>query len=101
MALLVRAMANDRALAAADQTANQLVPVLATEKDRPTLDGVVRSLDTGDPSSVTVFLADGSVVGAPVPPDEMAVEVEAARRLRRTISVEQEGGTAIYQPVIK
>jgi signal transduction histidine kinase len=101
MALLVRAMANDRALAAADQTANQLVPVLSTVTDRMPLEQVVRSLDTGDPSHLTVFLADGSTMGAATPPDEMAVEVEAARRLRKPLTVEQEGGTAVYQPVIK
>jgi hypothetical protein len=85
MALLVRAMANDRALAAADQTANQLVPVLATVSDQATLAQVVQSLDTGDPSNITVFMADGTKIGAPTPPDEMTVEVEAARRLQAPV----------------
>lgn len=100
LALVVRTIAADRALAAAQQSANGLVPVLTTYDDRAQLEQVVAGTNTGDPSYVSVFLADGSQLGAPVTEPEVTQDVELARR-GKSFSADEPGGTAIYVPVVQ
>jgi signal transduction histidine kinase len=64
LALLVRSSAADHALGSAAVEIQALAP-LVTSVDRPTLTNAVAHANAGNPHQVTVFLPDGSVVGAP------------------------------------
>ncbi len=100
LGLVVRTIAADRALAAAQQSANGLVPVLSTYPDRQQLEQVVTGVNTGDPSRVTVFLADGSRLGEPVDDATVAEDVRLAQ-LGKSFAADEPGGTAIYVPVVQ
>lgn len=94
LALLVRTIAADRALASAEQSAT----VLATISDRRDLDRAVATANTGDPAFVTVFFADDSVVGRAVDLGLVADDLRLART-GQSFSTDEDGGTAIYIPV--
>jgi len=75
LAVLVRVVAEDRALSAAEQEARYLAGVLAAVEDRTSVDVVLGQLNTGKDRSATVWLADGSRLGATVnpPADELVL----------------------------
>ena len=77
LALVVRVVAADRAVSAADQESRSLAGVLAAVPDRVTIAGVVDQLNAGNPRQATVFLATGAPIGAPV--KAPASELAAAR----------------------
>lgn len=94
LALLVRTVAADRAVNGAVQGAQSLTPIVATEERtdiRATLDQVNAS--SGQP--YTVFLGDGTVLGAPAPRNE-AVRLAATGR---SMSVTVPGGREILVAV--
>src|SRR3954468_8765657 len=95
LALIVRTVAADRALTAAQQSANGLVPVLTTYESRPQLQQIVDGVNTGDPSFITVLLADGGRFGATLDDGVVGDNVKLARQ-GRSFSVNENGGTAIY-----
>lgn len=95
LGLLVRTLAEDRAVANAERRAQVLVPVLATFTDPAQLEQVVAGLDRSDGTTVTVFLADGTVVGAPAPVD---ADVELARR-GKAFNSEATAGVQVLLPV--
>jgi signal transduction histidine kinase len=64
LALLLRTVAADRAVQAATVEAQSLSSLVATT-DRAALALAVQQLDATSPNVVTLFLADGSVLGAP------------------------------------
>jgi signal transduction histidine kinase len=64
LAMLVRSAAADRAVGAAAVQVQALAPIV-TSADRATLRTVVEQANAGNPHQVTVFLPDGTVVGAP------------------------------------
>ena len=64
LAMLVRSSAADRAVGAAAVEVQALAPIV-TSVDRPTLENAVERVNAGSRHQVTVFLPDGSVVGAP------------------------------------
>ncbi|GAA1285485.1 HAMP domain-containing sensor histidine kinase [Pseudonocardia aurantiaca] len=64
LALLLRTVAADRAVQAATVEAQSLSSLVATT-DRAALALAVQQLDANSPAVVTLFLADGSVLGAP------------------------------------
>jgi signal transduction histidine kinase len=64
LALLLRTVAADRAVQAATVEAQSLSSLVATT-DRAALALAVQALDANSPAVVTLFLADGSVLGAP------------------------------------
>lgn len=66
LALLVRASAADRAVNAAVVDIQSLAPVI-TSTDRQTLQKILNEGDTELPRQVTVFLPDGTAIGAPAP----------------------------------
>ena len=95
LGLMIRSVANDRALTTAERSAQALAPILATQTDPDSLDQVVAGLD--DPAaSVSVVRADGSIVGAPISPDDA---VELARQSRRSFSTDVAGGRRVLVPV--
>lgn len=95
LGLLVRTLAEDRALSNAERRAQVLVPVLATFDNTGQLDSVIGGLDTSDGSHITVFLADGTVVGAPATAD---ADVELARH-GKAFNSEAPGGVQVLLPV--
>jgi signal transduction histidine kinase len=97
LGLLVRSIAEDRALNDAERSAQTLAPVLATVRDPNSLATVVDGVNASDIGAVTVFLADGSVIGIPSPVDD---NIELARR-GRAFSTSVSGGTEVLVPVVQ
>jgi signal transduction histidine kinase len=75
LAAVVRVVAADRALSAADQESRALAGVLAAVSDRSSIAAILGQLNAGNPREAAVFLADGTRIGAAVtpPPDELAL----------------------------
>ena len=59
LAVLVRTLARDRALSAAELEAQSLAPVLALTRDTTALDAAVRATNPGARGRLTIFLPDG------------------------------------------
>lgn len=64
LCLLVRAMAEDRAMAATDQEARNVAILVSTLSDDPQLAGLVEDLDRRGVPSTSVLLPDHQVIGA-------------------------------------
>jgi len=96
LALLVRSVARDRALTAAERDAEALAPVLAVTTDPASVGSAVGRTATGGAGRLTVFLADGHRVGAAAPDD---TSLELARR-GRAFFAGTRGGTAFFLPVL-
>ena len=93
LALLLRTLAADRAVAQARQEAQGLAVVVAVVPSSGQLEPAVSLVDSGSPRDVTVFLPDGSTVGAPAPaPDPRA-------RAGRSFTTDVTGGREVYVPV--
>ena len=97
LGLLVRSIAEDRALNDAERGAQTLAPVLATLRDPASLAVVVDGVNASDIGTVSVFLADGTVLGAPA---EIDPGVELARR-GQALSTEVADGTEVLVPVVQ
>src|SRR5947199_5454061 len=65
LAVLVRTLARDRALSAAELEAQSLAPVLALTQATTALEAAGRATDPGAKGRLTIVLADGTVVGGP------------------------------------
>src|SRR5690349_6188345 len=65
LAVLVRTLARDRALSAAELEAQSLAPVLALTQDTTALEAAVRATDPGARGRLTIILPDGTLVGGP------------------------------------
>jgi signal transduction histidine kinase len=98
LGLLVRTIAQDRALNDAERTAQALAPVLATVQDPTSVAAVVDGINVNgaDVGAVSVFLPDGTVLGAPATADDA---VALARR-GRAFSTGIPGGTQVLVPVV-
>jgi signal transduction histidine kinase len=96
LAILVQTVVRDRALSAAELQAHSLAPLLATEHDPATLSSAIRSVSSAGPGRVTVFLADGSVLGGAEPPDGNV----AAARKGRAFTTSVPGGMLVLVPVV-
>lgn len=64
LCLLVRNMAEDRALADADQEARNVAILVSSLHDDPTLGDVIGAVDQRSPATTTVVLADGTALGS-------------------------------------
>jgi signal transduction histidine kinase len=95
LALLVRTVAEDRARTAAQLEAQSLVAVLATVQNPNDIASVVSGAGNAD-REVTVFLADGSVLGVPRPP---GAEVDRARTGKAAFTAPVGAGEAVFQAV--
>jgi signal transduction histidine kinase len=92
LSLLLRTLAADRAVAQALQEAQGLAVLVAvTAPDQ--LQPAVELLDTGSPRDVTVYLADGTALGADAGP------VSALARSGRSFTTAAPGGREVYVPV--
>lgn len=92
LAVLIQTLAADRATGQALQEAQGLAVVVAvTAPDR--LGPAVALLDSGSPREITVYLPDGTSVGAPAGP------VSELARSGRSYTVDVPGGRAVHVPV--
>lgn len=96
LALLVRDLAHDRGLTAAELEAQSLAPVLALTADPAAIGPAVEATRAGADGRLTVFLADGRTVGAPA---ERGDAYRLARR-GRTFSTPVEGGVEVLSPIV-
>ncbi|MFD1658800.1 HAMP domain-containing protein [Streptomyces caeni] len=95
LGLLVRTVAEDRAIDRAVTRAQSITPLVAP-LDRPRLAQVVRELDARAPASpLTVFLADGGTVGASAPRSQ-AMRLAASGR---SIVAQAPGGVEVLVAV--
>src|SRR5688572_21871078 len=103
LAVLVRTLARDRALSAAELEAQSLAPVLALTRDTTALEAAVRATAPGARGRLTIILPDGTEVGGPdagndvVDPREQ--ENLALAREGRAFSAPAEGGIQVLVPV--
>jgi len=97
LAALVQRVAEDRALNAAQQLAAAMAPALAAVDDPASRDDIVRGAAATTPGQLSVVLADGSVLGAPVEIDDGI----AAARAGRALTVDAVSGKAVLVPVIR
>ena len=95
LALLVRTVAEDRARTAAQLEAQSLVAVLATVQSPVDVASVVSGAGNAD-RQVSVFLADGMVLGVP---RAAGAEVDRARDTKAAFTTTVGSGEAVLQPV--
>ncbi|PSL55987.1 signal transduction histidine kinase [Saccharothrix carnea] len=93
LALVVRQLAEDRALADAERLAGALTPVLVITSDPASVSQAL----TSTAGRVAVHLASGEVVGVPVATDE---QLRTARELGRASTEEIPAGVVHLQPVL-
>ncbi len=98
LCLLVRTLAEDRAMAAADREAGNIAALVAGRVDVANLTDVVESLNGGGDVRVTVYTADRRVIGG----DPTSRGDEEVRRARRGegITVIDDGGGRVLLPVV-
>ncbi len=99
LALLVRDVARDRALTAAERDLAALAPVVAvTTTDEQLLTAAIERTETGQDGRLAMWLADGTRLGDPT--DEDADALALARERRVAFSRSFDGGTMLYTPVV-
>ena len=105
LAVLVRTLARDRALSAAELEAQSLAPVLALTRDTTALDAAVRATNPGTRGRLTIILPDGTTVGGPPGGDGLAGDDPRERdnlalaRQGRAFSAPARGGIEVLVPV--
>jgi signal transduction histidine kinase len=97
LALLVRTIAEDRALNAAELEAQSLAPVIGVIDQPEDVTSIIQGFNETSPRPVTVFLPDGKVIGDPAPADP---SVDLARR-GRAFSADAASGRQVLQPVLR
>lgn len=99
LALLVRDVARDRAITAAERDLAALAPVLAvTTTDRAVLAAAVESTDAGHDGRLGVFLPDGTSLGDATAVDDDAIALATDRRV--AFSQDAADGIELYTPVV-
>jgi signal transduction histidine kinase len=110
LAVLVRTLARDRALSAAELEAQSLAPVLALTRDTTALEAAVRATTPGLNGRLTIILPDGTKVGGPTAagdPGSDGNDAEDPRegdnlalaRKGRAFSAPARGGIEVLVPV--
>src|SRR5918996_3013026 len=105
LAVLVRTLARDRALSAAELEAQSLAPVLALTRDTTALDAAVRATNPGARGRLVIILPDGTRVGGPPGGDGAAADDPRERdnlalaRKGRAFSAPARGGLQVLVPV--
>ncbi len=98
LALFVRDVAHERAIADADGDASALFPVLAVTDNAEALAVAISRTPAGSAGRLTVYLASGVVAGADVSPDD---RVRSALVEGRAWSGVVDGGEAVVSPVVR
>jgi signal transduction histidine kinase len=105
LAVLVRTLARDRALSAAELEAQSLAQVLALTRDTTALETAVRATTTGARGRLTIVLPDGTEVGGPTEINGEAVEDPreeenlALAKEGRAFSAPARGGIQVLVPL--
>src|SRR5882762_10602421 len=111
LAVLVRTLARDRALSAAELEAQSLAPVLALTQDTTALEAAVRATTPGARGRLTIILPDGTKVGGPTDTgdpgasgtdptaDPREADNLALARKGRAFSAPARGGIEVLVPV--
>ncbi len=92
LARLIAVVAANRALDAAKLESRSVAGALSAVHDPDTIKQLVQQANAGNPRPLTVYLPDGSVIGAPIPIDP---EVELARNGRSFTAAGPNGGRDI------
>ena len=106
LAVLVRTLARDRALSAAELEAQSLAPVLALTRDTTALDAALRATNPGARGRLVIILPDGTTVGGPPGGDGLATDDPQERdnlalaRQGRAFSAPARGGIEVLVPVV-
>lgn len=95
LAVLVQALAQERALRSAEVAAQSLAPALALEDDPEVVDAFVASAQARVDGTLTVFLPDGSTLGTATPMDSHVL----AARAGAAFTADEPTGKEIYVPV--
>lgn len=95
LALLLRTVAEERAVSAATQEAQNLAVLAATVTDAEQITRLVALVDERSSRVTTVVMADGTVVGAPVGDDPALDRARAGEAL----TVVTDDRAAVYAPV--
>lgn len=99
LGLLVRTLAQDRAMAMGDQEARSIAIIVSGLHDQPQLADQVAAADQRLSAHTSVLLPDGQVLGHPAP--GMASDPEVLRaRAGEAFSVTDAAGGRIYVPVV-
>src|SRR5258706_10358708 len=109
LAVLVRTLARDRALSAAELEAQSLAPVLALTRDTTALEAAVRATTPGASGRLVIILPDGPKVGGPSDSggggtgndtgDPREADNLALARKGRAFSAPARGGIEVLVPV--
>jgi signal transduction histidine kinase len=105
LAVLVRTLARDRALSAAELEAQSLAPVLALTRDTTALEAAVRATNPGSKGRMTIILPDDTLVGGPQAGEDPETEDPRDRdnlalaRKGRAFSAPVRGGISVLVPV--
>jgi signal transduction histidine kinase len=104
LAVLVRTLARDRALSAAELEAQSLAPVLALTLDTTALDAAIRATNPGARGRLVIILPDGTRVGGPpnsgdTADDQRQRDNLALARQGRPFSAPAPGGIEVLVPV--
>ena len=95
---LIRIVAANRALDAAKLESRSLAGAIsAVSGSTDTITQLVEQADAGSPRPITVYLSDGTVLGAPVPAD---AEVDLARKGRSFTAAEPHGDRDILVGIV-
>ncbi len=95
---LVRSVARDRALSAAERDLGALAPILALDPEVPAVEDAMARTGAGADGRLTVWLGDGTRLGDPTPDDEQALAL--ARGQRRSFSQNRDGARELYTVVV-
>ncbi len=97
LALLVRDVAHDRAMADADRDASALFPALAVDESIAALEIAVARTAAGADDRLIVYLPDGTIIGPDLPVTD---KVMLARTEGRAWSGDVAGGAELIAPVL-
>ncbi len=97
LALLVRTVAEDRAVSAAERDAAALAPVLAVTDDPDLIRSAVQRTETGADDRLGVWLPDGTVLGAEEDEDDA---IALAREAQVSFTREVDGTIEVLSPVV-
>jgi signal transduction histidine kinase len=95
LALVVRVVARDRAMHAAELESRSLAAVLAATSDPAVLGPIIGQANAGNQRPATVFLPDGTTVGDP----RLAGAELARAEQGKALTAEVPGGEAVLLPV--
>ena len=102
LCLLVRTMAEDRAMAHADEEARNVAILVSGLRADPRLPELVDAVDARSPALTTVLLADGRRLGStPLEDTDVRTDPEVARARRgKAFTLREGGGAEILVPVV-